>query len=118
MCSRKLTKPASRKRSEDSDDLSLPSIREPGRAALHALLSQVALDQGDDDDDIYERKASPKKLCSRKLTKPASRKRSEDSDDLSLPSIREPGRAALHALFSHVALDQGDDDEDEVAFNF
>lgn len=118
MGSRQSKKTVRRKRSGDSDDLSLPSIREPGKAALDVLLSQVALDQEDDDEVVFKHKVSPDKIRSRKLMKAASRKQSEDGDDLSLPSIRETGRAALYALFSQAVLDLGDDDEDKVAFKF
>ena len=118
MGSRQSKRTAPRKRSEDSDDLPLPSIREPGKAALDALLSQVVLNHGHNDEGVYKQKVSPDKMRPRKLGKPASRKQSEDGDDSSLPSIRETGRAALDALFSQAVLDQGDDNEEEVAFKF
>jgi hypothetical protein len=121
MSTRKAKKPAAAsKRYDGSDDLSLPSIRERGKAALDALLSRVALDQEDDGEDEDAIKASPLERIPRKSKKPAaSRKRSEYNDDLSLHSIQEPGKAALDALFSQVvALDPGDDDEGEDPFTF
>jgi hypothetical protein len=127
MSTRNSKKPATaRKRSDESDDQSLTSIREQGKAALDALLSQVvlvrgdallpqvALDQGEDEEDEDPIKASPVEIIPRKTNKPASRKRPEDNDDMSLHSIQELGKTALNALFSQVvALDQADDEEDE-----
>jgi hypothetical protein len=127
MSTRNSKKPAAaRKRSDESDDQSLTSIREQGKAALDALLSQVvlvrgdallpqvALDQREDEEDEDPIKASPVEIIPRKSNKPASRKRPEDNDDMSLHSIQELGKTALNALFSQVvALDQADDEEDE-----
>jgi hypothetical protein len=103
-----------------SDDLSLPSIREQGKAALDALLSRVALVQREDDEDKDPVKASPVEMKPHKSDKPAaSRKRSAKSYEVSLHSAQERGKAALDALFSQaVASDQGDDDEEDDVFNF